>query len=188
MKALIVYESMFGATRIVAEAIAEGLASGPAGGAEVHLVRAADAIGPPGVGEELAGIDLLVVGAPTHARSLPRPSTRRGAPGYVTKPDSGLTLEPGADTAPGVREWLAALPALECGAAAFDTRVDMSPLISGRPSKGIDRTLRRHGATMAAPPESFLVDKRSRLLSAEPDRARAWGARLARTVMPAPFA
>jgi hypothetical protein len=35
---------------------------------------------------------------------------------------------------------------------------------------------------MIAPPESFLVDKKSHLLSGEVDRARAWGERLATQV------
>ena len=183
MRALIVYESMFGATRTIAEAIAEGLA--PA--AEVRVVRAADAAAQVSR-EDLDAIDLLVVGGPTHAWSMSRPGTRRGAPGYVSKPDSGLTLEPGADTGPGVREWLATLPRLACRGAAFDTRIRMSPLVTGRASKAIARALGRQGIHLEVPPESFLVDKRSHLLASEPERARTWGAGLAGRISAIPFA
>ena len=183
MKALIVYESMFGATRTIAEAIGEGL--GPA--AQVRLVRAADATAQV-TGEELEGIDLLIVGCPTHAWSMPRAGTRKGTPGYVSKSGGGLTLEPGADVAPGVREWLATLPPLECRGAAFDTRIRVSPLLSGRASKAIGRALRHRGIHLEVPPESFLVDKGSHLLASEPQRARAWGSGLAGRISAVPFA
>ena len=183
MKALIVYESMFGATRTIAEAIAEGLGAA----AQVRLVRAADAAGQV-TNEELDGTDLLVVGSPTHAWSMPRPGTRKGTPGYVTKSGGGLTLEPGADLAPGVREWLATLPPLECRGAAFDTRIRMSPLLTGRASKTIGRALRHRGVHLEVPPESFLVDKASHLIASEPQRARAWGSCLAGRISAVPFA
>ena len=59
MKTVIVYESMFGNTEHVARLIAEGLEQDGdrAVLADVRTVRR----------EELAGSDLLVVGAPTHA-------------------------------------------------------------------------------------------------------------------------
>jgi hypothetical protein len=170
MRAIVVYESMFGATRTIAESIAQGLGTA----ATVRVIRAADA--------DLAaldGADLLVVGGPTHAWSMPRPRTRKGAPGYVRKPGSGLVLEPGADMRPGVREWLDALPAVPMAAAAFDTRFKAPSLFTGRASKAIARSLTRHGAVLSLPPVSFLVDKKSHLLAAETERARAWGARLA---------
>ena len=56
MYALVVYESMFGNTRQIAEAVAEGLGSAM----EVRVVEVGTA--PPVVGEDVA---LLVVGGPT---------------------------------------------------------------------------------------------------------------------------
>lgn len=170
MRAIVVYESMFGATRHIAEAVAEGLRPS----AEVRLVRAADV-------EESAldGVDLLVVGAPTHAWSMPRAGTRKGAPEYVRRPASGLNLEPGADAAPGVREWLSSLHGLRVAAAAFDTRISMAPLFTGRASRAIAKGLRRAGAFPLMAPESFLVDKKSHLLPGQTERARAWGAQVA---------
>ena len=66
MRAVIVYESMFGSTRKVAEAIAEGLADC----AEVSVVpvTSADA-------RILDGADLVVVGGPTHTHGMSRPGT-----------------------------------------------------------------------------------------------------------------
>src|SRR5664280_2473877 len=79
MRAIVVYESMFGKTRRVAEAIADALRDVM----EVQLLRADTARD---VG--LEGTDLVVVGAPTHAWGMPRPGTRKGTPNYVRKPGS----------------------------------------------------------------------------------------------------
>jgi Flavodoxin len=173
MRGLIVYESMFGSTRSIAEAIAEGLG----GHLDVRAARA-DEIEP----SEAGGLDLLVVGAPTHAHGMPRPSTRRGAPAYVDRPDSGLVLEDDADSAEGVREWLGGLPRLDASGAAFDTRLDMAAALTGRASHGIAKALAKHGLVRVAPSESFLVDKHSHLVPGEIERAREWGDRLGITV------
>ena len=165
MRAVIVYESMFGSTRAVAEAVAQGLADC----AEVSLVRATDAY--PAL---LDAADLLVVGAPTHVHGMPRPSTRKGAGEQASKPGGHLVLEPGADTGPGVREWLATLGRIDLAVAVFDTRLKGPTLITGRASKAMRRTLRGHGANVVARPESFLVDTSGQLLPGETARARAW--------------
>jgi hypothetical protein len=173
VRAVIVYESMFGNTRLIAEAIAGGL------GAETD----ARVIG---VGDASSGVleeaDLLVVGGPTHVRSMSRPTSRKDAPNHVRKPGSGLVLEPGADTGPGMREWLDCHGDLPIQVAAFDTRVKGPVAITGRASKGISKVLCRRGLKMVAPAESFLVDKGSHLVPGETERARTWGARLATLV------
>ena len=170
MKAVVVYESMFGSTRQIAEAIALGLG----GSAAVRTVGVLDA--DPSV---CKGADLLVVGGPTQAWSMSRPSTRRGAPLHLNDPHNDLVLERGADWGPGVREWIASLGKVNTKAAAFDTRISSPVLLTGRASRSIGRALARHGLTMVAAPESFLVDKKSHLLPGELDRAQAWGVRLA---------
>ena len=121
-----------------------------------------------------------MVGAPTHVHGLPRPASRHGA---AEKADASPThhLEPGAEDE-GVREWLEGLGRLDARFAAFDTRVDMSPIITGRASKGLDHKLRGAGGTRLAAPESFLVDREDVLLPGELERATAWGARLATAV------
>lgn len=176
MKAVVIYESMFGNTRAVATAIAAGIGEV----AQVEVVRVAD------VDEHvLAGADLLIVGGPTHAHGRSRPSTRMGARSYVEK-DSSLRLETGADTGPGVRDLDAVFNGLSARAAAFDTRMSGPPLVTGRASKGIERALRRAGLDVVAPPESFLVDRDNHLLAGELERAEAWGVGLATHVRAAP--
>ncbi len=175
MKAIVVYESVFGNTRAIAEAIARGLA----GPLEVTVVRASEADT-----SVLNGNDFVVVGGPTHAWGLPRPSTRRGAPDYATKGGRALELEPVATTQPGLREWLAALGPSEMRAAAFDTRFKGPQALTGRASRSISRALSHHGMTLVVPPQSFLVDKKNRLLAGEIGRAEAWGASLAQVLGP----
>ena len=64
MTALVVYESIYGNTRAIAEAIAEGL-----GGAAVATVQQAP--------QDLGDCDLLVVGSPTHVHSMPTTRSRQ---------------------------------------------------------------------------------------------------------------
>src|ERR1700688_3201953 len=123
---------MFGSTRLIAQAIADGLGGPP----DMTAIAVADADH-----LMLEGVELVVVGGPTHAWSMSRPSTRRGAPLHVSRPGSALVLEPGADTGPGVREWLATVGRVTTQAAAFDTRVSSPVLFTGRASKGIAREL-----------------------------------------------
>jgi Flavodoxin domain len=170
MRAVIVYESMFGSTKKVAEAIAEGLADH----AEVSVVpvTSADA-------HILDGADLVVVGGPTHTHGMSRPSTRKMAGKLARKPGTEVELVPGAISGPGVREWLASLGSLEVVGAAFDTRLQGLPAFTGRASKSIRRLLAQHGARTAASPESFLVKGMTGALAeGELRRARAWGERL----------
>jgi hypothetical protein len=63
--------------------------------------------------------------------------------------------------------------------AAFDTRLEGRPVLTGQASKGIARLLRQHGFTLAAKPESFLVTKDSQLRDGEQARAWDWGRQLA---------
>lgn len=70
MNALIVYESMFGNTRKLADAIADALR---ASGVDTSIMHAQEAP------TDLSDYRLVVVGAPTHAHSLPRPKSRAEA-------------------------------------------------------------------------------------------------------------
>lgn len=174
MPAVVAYESMYGNTRRVAEAIADGLrATYPVVVVPVNQLD----------GEQLNTAELIVIGGPTHVRGMSRASTRKAAEEAASKPGSTLSIEPDAQ-APGVRDWLSALGRLNLQAAAvFDTRVKMPAVLSGRASRGIARELRRHGVTMLTKPESFLVTKDNQLLPGEEDRARAWGQQLAHAVV-----
>lgn len=163
-RATIVYESMFGNTRQVAEAIAEGLADA----ASVTVLRVKDAP------EAFPDADVLLVGAPTHAHGLSRPSTRVEAGNWSDDRDRALTLEPDAEGI-GVREWLETCGEPPALFAAFDTRADMTELFTGSAAAAIDKRLRRLGSHRVVGKRSYLVDKNSLLVAGQLDDARAWG-------------
>jgi hypothetical protein len=172
MRALVVYESMYGNTRMIADAIAEGLRES----CEAEVARVGELELAP---ELLDGVDLLVVGGPTHVWSMSRGRTRSSAVQAAQKPGSDLHVEPGVDGS-GVREWLNTLERRHgLAAAAFDTRMPGPAILTGRASAAIGRRLRRNGCRLVVAPESFRVSRRSELLPGEPARARDWGERLA---------
>jgi len=169
MKAVVVYESMYGNTHSIADAVANGLREAvdtvvvvPVEEADAALAEAAD---------------LLVVGGPTHVHGMSRAGTRRAALDAAKKPQSGLTVDAAADGR-GVREWLASVGDLGLPAAAFDTRFDGPAAFTGRASKRIARTLRRHGCSLIAEPASFLVTKQNQIKPGEEARAGQWAANL----------
>lgn len=175
MRVAIVYESMFGNTRKVAEAIAEGVRRAEPY-AELSLARITD------LAADDTDVDLLVVGAPTHLRGLSRPGSRRHAlEGIVKTPEiDGVkaVAEPGADGR-GVREWLEQLPEASGGrmAAAFDTRVP-GPF-AGSASRRIAHRLTQLGYLVIAPPQDFVLSGNYGPLSGdELNRARTWGSDL----------
>jgi hypothetical protein len=170
MKAIVVYESMYGNTHLVADAIATGLR---ANDDDVVVTPVGEA-----TAELVAGADLVVVGGPTHAHGMSHEATRRAAVAAAEKPDSGLEMDPDAE-GPGLRDWFNALAQLPTKAAAFDTRMDGLGAFTGRASKGIAKRLRHHGCTLVAEPMSFLVTKENHLVDDEAAHARAWGAQLA---------
>ena len=171
MRAVVVYESMFGNTHTVADHIARGMGVGvdvavvPVEGASASLV---------------ADADLVVVGGPTHVHGMSTKTSRSGAKDTAAS-DEELELDPDAEGA-GLRDWFGGLDGDDTPAAAFDTRVDAPAALTGRASKGIARRLRHHGFVLVAEPESFLVDKSNHLIAAEDDRAETWGAALAATL------
>lgn len=170
MRIVIAYESMYGNTHRIGQAIASGF--GDLHAVTVVPIGNADA--------DLLDTDVLVIGAPTHAHGLPRPSTRRAAAdGAHTKHDDH-DLDPSA-AGPGVREWLQQLPAhLSVQVAVYDTRFRPPAWLVGHPARQVSRKLRHLGATVLAPAESFFVDKHEQLVAGELDRARAWGEELRR--------
>jgi hypothetical protein len=176
MRAVIVYESMFGNTHVIARAIASGLAPGNV----ITMLPVAEADQ-----AVLDGADLVVVGGPTHVHGMSRASTRRGAAQQVHQEGSQLSLDPSAPAGgPGLRDWLDSLGQVTAWAAAFDTRVEGPAALTGRAAKGIARMLAEHGLTLLAPAESFLVTKDNRLRPGEEDRAREWGTSLAAAMAP----
>lgn len=156
MKALVVYDSIYGNTEKVAQAI--GGALGPQ--AEVKVLRVGDARP-----EHVAGLDLLVAGAPTHG-SMPSPA---------------------------MKAWLKALaPTSLQGVkvAAFDTRMAVSEIkpaiaaffvkLFGYAAPAIANSLTKHGGTLVIPAEGFFVkDTQGPLKDGEIERAAAWAGQIA---------
>ncbi len=166
MRALVVYESMYGNTRAVAVAVAAGLRATH----EVTLVPVTRA-----TRELVAAADLIVAGCPTHLHGMPTVSSRRAAAESARKPGSGLKLDPDAD-GPGLHAWLNGITGGNVPAASFDTRLSGVAVLTGRASRGTARLLSSRGCRVLVPPESFLVSKQGTLLKGETERARAWGA------------
>ena len=169
MRAVVVYESMYGNTHRIAEAIGAGLETA----FDVRVVSVTQAMP-----EVIADADLVVVGGPTHVHGMSRASTRKAAVQAADKPVGGLQGEPDA-LDPGLREWFGSLGDYPVRAAAFDTRMHGPATFTGRAAKGVTRLLRQHGFEVVAEPESFLVTKQDRLEPQEEDRARDWAAKLA---------
>jgi len=168
LKIVIVYESMYGNTHLVAEKVAEGINSK----AEAMLVPVAGADP-----ELISSADLLVVGGPTHLHGLSSSMSRHAAQADASK--VGHALDPDAES-DGLRTWFHSLgPGNGRPSASFDTRLKGPATITGRASRGIGRRLRHLGYRMVVAPESFLVDKENNLVPGEGDRARAWAHSLA---------
>jgi len=163
MTVLVIYESMYGNTETIARAIAD--AFGPQAGVRLFEVSEAPV--------ELADdVDLVVVGAPTHAHGLSRPRSRADA----------AKEKPVISAAAGAREWVAAVrsPGRRLAVATFDTRFDKPRWLTGSAAVSIGKLLRRRGFTMQRPPQSFFVEHTlGPLRDGEPDRARAWADTLA---------
>jgi flavodoxin-like protein len=169
MRALVVFESMFGNTERIARAIGEGLA----GEMEVDVVEVGSAapVVPPDV-------ELLVIGGPTQGFSMSRKGTRQGALKETTEPLVSRGI--------GIRDWLDGLSkGRPLSAAAFDTRFKKPRGITGSAARAAEKRLRKLGFDLVVEPESFFVGKTTGpLLDGELNRAREWGTKLARSRVP----
>lgn len=141
MNTLIIYDSTFGNTAQLAQAMADTLRAR----GMVRTVRADEA-----GALELKEADLLVIGGPTQRHGL----------------------------SPAMRAFLERLPRRTLhglSAAAFDTRYHMSAWKSGSAAPGIASRLKRTGASLIVPPESFFVAEREGPLEeGELARAARW--------------
>jgi hypothetical protein len=167
MRALLVYESMFGNTEQIAIAVRRGLDRH----GDVEVVEVSEA-----PNEIDDSIDLLVVGAPTHAFGLSRPNTRKSAAEY---------LKPLVSRGRGVREWLEGLTVNRTGVAAacFGTRVGV-PRLPGTAGHTLRRKLRRLGFRQPLPMTDFLVDgMEGPVTGGEFMRAEEWGDSLGRQIV-----
>jgi flavodoxin len=157
MRAVIVYESLWGNTAAVARAIVDGL------GCDARALTTDEA-----TPEVVAGADLLVIGAPVIAFGLASEKTRDGIKDAERPPDTAH---------PSLKSWLESLTDGHGAAAAFETRLWWSP----RGATGtIERSLKASGYGIRAKAERFVVEgKYGPLRDGELDRAREWGRELA---------
>lgn len=157
MRALVVYESLWGNTEQVARAIGTTLSTQ----AEVEVLDSETAP------TSVEGYDLLVVGGPTHAFSMTRASTRA---------DAVKTRSAPHQPARGIREWLNELerPTAQIPAVTFDTRVE-KPRLPGSAAKAARHELRSLGFETAIKPETFHVHGyEGPLVDGDLDRAAEW--------------
>jgi flavodoxin I len=156
MKVLVIYDSFFGNTEKIAAAISAAIAKASGDPAEVDLLKVSE-VKP----EQLAGVELLIVGSPTRGFQASEATTAflKGLP------DKGLK---------GIK------------AAAFDTRLSLEDIESsavrfivktgGYAAKRIAEALKKKGGALVAPPEGFYVTgEQGPLKEGELERAAEWG-------------
>ncbi len=172
MKALIIYESIFGNTLEIAEAIADGLN-------EQFQVTAAE------VNEshdDIESVDLLVLGGPTHAWSMSRNKTRDDARSQA----ENKGIQP-VSKGTGIRELIDQLhqdqhrPVV----TAFDTAVGKRWwLPTGSAAGSALKRLRNAGFECVADGQQFRVaGTEGPLVEGELERARQWGQAVAKSAM-----
>jgi flavodoxin len=164
MKAVVVYESLWGNTAAVARAIAEGI------GPDARAVTTDEASA-----ELVQDADLLVAGAPVLGFNLANDSMRES----IVRTEADAPTPP--DLAhPSMRSWLESLPPGDVPSAAFETRIWWSP----RGATGaIEDRLEQAGYRPVTKAKKFVVEgKYGPLRHGELQRAREWGRTLARMV------
>jgi hypothetical protein len=166
VKALVVYESFFGNTESIARAVTSGLRLENVDATVVDVADVEDV--------DLDAYDLLVVGGPTHAFALSRPTTRDDA------------MARGGDkryASRGLREWLSALPVRDGTpfAATFDTRVSKVRHLPMSAARSAAHLLRQRRFTLVEGPVGFVVqDVEGPLEPRQMENAIAWGRAAAR--------
>ena len=162
MKIVVIYESLYGNTKAIAEAIAAGLQ----GGGNVTLYSTLEEI-------DITAADLVVIGGPTHAHGMSRASSRQ-------IDDKRAAPLPGTDTGLGMREVIQALPRGDGRPiATFDTRFDKPAWLTGSAAAVAAKKLKKQGYRIITEPQSFMIDGgEGPLATGELDRARMWGKEL----------
>jgi flavodoxin I len=159
MKVLVIYDSVFGNTEKIAQAI--GAALVPLG--NVGVIRVGD-VKP----EQLAAVELLIVGSPTRG-FRPTDAVKNFLAGLAAGSLAGVKV------------------------AAFDTRIPTEKIKSsilrtfvkwgGYADKPIAAALVKNGGSLLLPPEGFFVeDSEGPLLAGELERAAAWAKQVAEAV------
>jgi len=152
MKALIIYDSMYGNTEKIAQAIGEGLTG------EVKVVRVGD-VNP----SELKTCDLLILGSPVHG-------------GRATPALDTFIKELPADSLQG-KSVAAFDTRFEAEEKGVGLRLLMSVIRYAAPR--LAKAMEKKGGKLVAEPEGFIVEeKEGPLKEGELERASKWAAQL----------
>jgi hypothetical protein len=162
VKAVVVYESLWGNTAAIAKAIAQGIGDG------AQAPTTAEA-----TPEALIGTDLIVARAPVLAFHL---SSDRIRASIAATPEQGA---PRPDMShPSLQSWLDTLAPGTAPCAAFDTEL-RGPF--GKAAPTIANALQAKGYRLVEPGQGFIVTgKFGPLRGGEVQRAKDWGERLRR--------
>lgn len=155
MKVLVVYDSVYGNTEKVAEAIGNAISDAPGTPHTVRIMRATEL-----VQADLIGVDLLIAGAPTQ-KFNPTPGLKDPLQALPARSLQGMR------------------------AAAFDTRIAEADADNkvfsfmvkrfGYAAEKIADMLKKKGAVLVLPPEPFYVKgTEGPLKDGELERAAAW--------------
>ena len=159
MQALVVYDSVYGNTEKVAQAIGEALAAQ----AEVQTLRVGEA-----KPEHLAGVGLLIVGSPTHG-SMASPAMKTWLKALAPHSLRGVKVA-----------------AFDTRVAVSDVKpriVAVFIRLFGYAADPIASSLTKRGGTLVIPAEGFYVkDTEGPLKEGELERAAAWGQQIAARV------
>ena len=157
MKALVVYDSVFGNTEKVAQEMGQALGSR----AEVQTLRVGDV-----KSEHLAGLDALVVGSPTRAFS-PTPAIKNWLKSLPSNSLHGVQVA-AFDTRISVKDIDSAI-------------LNFLVKLFGYAAKPIGNRLTKKGGDLSVPPAGFFVeDSEGPLRDGELTRAADW----ARQILP----
>lgn len=164
MRALVIYESMFGNTQRIAEAVGGGLRT------ELNVETLEVASAP----RSTDGYEVILVGGPTHAFTM---STRQSRDDSAKKVDGPII-----SSGPGIRDWIGGVAPHQDRVqfATFDTRYDKPTWITGSAARRAATRLQRRGFSRLSPAMSFFIEGTAGpLVDGETDRAFEWGERLA---------
>lgn len=149
LNALVIYQSLFGCTRQIAQRVAETLEAYGAVHGKVRLLSVEQAWP-----LDLEGVNLLIMGAPTHRQKAPQ--TIRSL--VHALPEKALV---------GI------------ATATFDTRYAATTWKTGSAASWLDKALRQLGGDSIVPSASFFaVDREGPLKEGELERARSWAAQI----------
>lgn len=149
MKALIVYDSFFGNTEKIAQAVGEAL------GKDVQMLRVSDV-----TQEQLKGVELIIVGSPTRA----------------FRPTEGITKFLKDIPAGGLKGVRAAAFDTRISTADVNSKfLNVMVRVFGYAAEPIADRLEKKGATLALPPAGFFVkESEGPLKDGEAERAAEW--------------